>query len=84
MGKLESRPDFDRMLAYMREGETLVVWRLDRLGLLRGLRSGPSIRAVPTAGQAHPNVRVTRAGSSGVEGFRSDRKGEEKWVGNDG
>ena len=27
-----SRPDFDRMLTYLREGDTVVVWKIDRLG----------------------------------------------------
>jgi len=35
-GKLEHRPALDDMLAHLRPGDTLVVWRLDRLG--RSLR----------------------------------------------
>lgn len=35
-GKLESRPALDEMLAHLRAGDTVVVWRLDRLG--RSLR----------------------------------------------
>ena len=31
-GKLESRPQLDRALDHLRPGDTLVVWRLDRLG----------------------------------------------------
>lgn len=35
-GVLTQRPELDAALAYLREGDTLVVWRLDRLG--RSLR----------------------------------------------
>jgi DNA invertase Pin-like site-specific DNA recombinase len=35
-GKLERRPALDRMLAQLRPGDTVVIWRLDRLG--RSLR----------------------------------------------
>lgn len=35
-GKLESRPELDELLAHVRPGDTVVVWRLDRLG--RSLR----------------------------------------------
>ena len=35
-GKLEHRPGLDQMLNHLRSGDTLVVWRLDRLG--RSLR----------------------------------------------
>ena len=35
-GKLEHRPGLDEMLAQLRPGDTVVVWRLDRLG--RSLR----------------------------------------------
>ena len=35
-GAREKRPDLDRCLGYLRAGDTLVVWRLDRLG--RSLR----------------------------------------------
>lgn len=31
-GKRMSRPEFDRMLTYLREGDVLVVWKIDRLG----------------------------------------------------
>jgi DNA invertase Pin-like site-specific DNA recombinase len=31
-GAKTSRPDLDRCLAELREGDTLVIWRLDRLG----------------------------------------------------
>jgi DNA invertase Pin-like site-specific DNA recombinase len=31
-GKRMSRPDFDRMLTYLRQGDTVVVWKIDRLG----------------------------------------------------
>lgn len=31
-GTLATRPQFDAALAYLREGDTLVVWKLDRLG----------------------------------------------------
>lgn len=31
-GALERRPELDRALDYLRPGDTLVVWRLDRLG----------------------------------------------------
>ena len=31
-GSLASRPELDRMLAHLREGDVVVVWRLDRLG----------------------------------------------------
>jgi DNA invertase Pin-like site-specific DNA recombinase len=31
-GKLDSRPQLDRVLDQLRPGDTLVVWRLDRLG----------------------------------------------------
>lgn len=31
-GTLASRPEFDAALAYLREGDTFVVWKLDRLG----------------------------------------------------
>ncbi|AGM27687.1 resolvase [Mycobacteroides abscessus] len=30
-GSVSSRPELDRCLAHLREGDTLVVWRLDRL-----------------------------------------------------
>jgi DNA invertase Pin-like site-specific DNA recombinase len=35
-GTLQARPELDRLLDHLREGDTLVVWRLDRLG--RSLR----------------------------------------------
>src|SRR3954462_15589167 len=35
-GTKESRPGLDEALSYIRKGDTLVVWRLDRLG--RSLR----------------------------------------------
>lgn len=35
-GALDQRPDLERLLDHLREGDTLVVWRLDRLG--RSLR----------------------------------------------
>ena len=35
-GKTDSRPELTRVLDYLREGDVLVVWRLDRLG--RSLR----------------------------------------------
>ncbi len=35
-GTLTARPELDRLLDHLREGDTLVVWRLDRLG--RSLR----------------------------------------------
>ena len=35
-GSLDSRPKLDQVLDHLREGDTLVVWRLDRLG--RSLR----------------------------------------------
>jgi DNA invertase Pin-like site-specific DNA recombinase len=35
-GKLASRPELDRMLEQVRPGDTVVIWRLDRLG--RSLR----------------------------------------------
>ena len=35
-GKLDRRPELERILDHLREGDTLVVWRLDRLG--RSLR----------------------------------------------
>lgn len=35
-GSVSSRPELDRCLAHLREGDTLVVWRLDRLA--RSLR----------------------------------------------
>ena len=31
-GRQMSRPDFDRMLTYLRQGDTVVVWKIDRLG----------------------------------------------------
>ncbi|MGP9651504.1 recombinase family protein [Glutamicibacter sp. AOP38-B1-38] len=31
-GSLESRPELDKLLGQIRPGDTLVVWRLDRLG----------------------------------------------------
>jgi DNA invertase Pin-like site-specific DNA recombinase len=31
-GTLASRPELDKALAYLREGDVLVVWKLDRLG----------------------------------------------------
>jgi len=31
-GSLASRPQLDRMLDHLREGDVVVVWRLDRLG----------------------------------------------------
>jgi DNA invertase Pin-like site-specific DNA recombinase len=31
-GRLDRRPQLDALLAYAREGDTIVVWRLDRLG----------------------------------------------------
>ena len=31
-GSLQSRPQLDRMLDHLREGDVVVVWRLDRLG----------------------------------------------------
>jgi DNA invertase Pin-like site-specific DNA recombinase len=31
-GKLAHRPELDKVLDHLREGDTLVVWRLDRLG----------------------------------------------------
>jgi DNA invertase Pin-like site-specific DNA recombinase len=31
-GALHARPELERMLDHLREGDTLVVWRLDRLG----------------------------------------------------
>ena len=31
-GSTTKRPELDKLLAYAREGDTLVVWRLDRLG----------------------------------------------------
>src|SRR5699024_9728728 len=31
-GSLESRPELDKLLDHLRPGDTLVVWRLDRLG----------------------------------------------------
>src|SRR3954462_5349277 len=31
-GSKESRPGLDKALSYIRKGDTLVVWRLDRLG----------------------------------------------------
>ena len=31
-GKHMSRPEFDRMLTYLREGDVVVVWKIDRLG----------------------------------------------------
>jgi DNA invertase Pin-like site-specific DNA recombinase len=31
-GSLASRPEFDKALAHLREGDTLVVWKLDRMG----------------------------------------------------
>ena len=31
-GKRMSRPEFDLMLTYLREGDTVVVWKIDRLG----------------------------------------------------
>jgi DNA invertase Pin-like site-specific DNA recombinase len=31
-GTLASRPELDKALAYVREGDVLVVWKLDRLG----------------------------------------------------
>lgn len=43
-GVKESRPQLDRALEHCRDGDTLVVWRLDRLGRslrhLRGWGSG--------------------------------------------
>ncbi|OHU35713.1 hypothetical protein BKG80_23455 [Mycobacteroides chelonae] len=36
-GSVASRPELDRCLAHLREGDTLVVWRLDRLA--RSLRN---------------------------------------------
>ena len=36
-GARDDRPGFDECLKYLREGDTLVVWRLDRLG--RNMRS---------------------------------------------
>jgi DNA invertase Pin-like site-specific DNA recombinase len=52
-GKLESRPALDDLLEQARPGDTVVVWRLDRLG--RSLRhlletvSGLEQRGVATA-----------------------------------
>jgi DNA invertase Pin-like site-specific DNA recombinase len=40
-GSRTDRPGLDAALAYLREGDTLVVWRLDRLG-----RNLPHVRAV--------------------------------------
>ena len=31
-GKKMSRPDFDLLLSHLREGDTIVVWKIDRLG----------------------------------------------------
>lgn len=31
-GSLASRPEFDKCLDHLREGDTLIVWKLDRLG----------------------------------------------------
>ncbi|WP_196374353.1 recombinase family protein, partial [Propionibacterium freudenreichii] len=31
-GALEHRPELDKLLDQLRPGDTLVVWRLDRLG----------------------------------------------------
>lgn len=31
-GRRADRPELERMLAFLREGDTLVVWKLDRLG----------------------------------------------------
>lgn len=63
-GALEKRPQLDRILHDLRPGDTLVVWRLDRLG--RSLRhlievvTDPSIGALraPSSGRAHGLITV--------------------------
>ncbi len=57
-GKLESRPAFDDLLEQVRPGDTLVVWRLDRLG--RSLR--------------HLLETVARPGAPGGGLHQSDRE----------
>jgi DNA invertase Pin-like site-specific DNA recombinase len=67
-GKLTERPELALCLGYLRAGDTLVVWRLDRLG--RSLRHlvetvnklaerGVAFRSgrPPTPGQRHPGRR---------------------------
>src|SRR5262249_50300997 len=41
-GKLTERPELSLCLGYSRAGDTLVVWRLDRLGRCRGIWWRPS------------------------------------------
>jgi len=38
-GALARRPELDRVLGELRDGDTLVVWRLDRLGRSPAVRS---------------------------------------------
>ena len=36
-GARDDRPGFAECMRYLREGDTLIVWRLDRLGRMRGI-----------------------------------------------
>lgn len=53
-GKLTERPELTLCLEYLRAGDRLVVWRLDRLGLVVAASGGDRQRA----GRARGCVRV--------------------------
>jgi DNA invertase Pin-like site-specific DNA recombinase len=57
-GSLKHRPELDACLDYMRAGDTLVVWRLDRLG--RGLKAPD--RSDRAASRPRDRVPVTHRG----------------------
>jgi DNA invertase Pin-like site-specific DNA recombinase len=59
-GAREDRPGLDALLRYAREGDTVIVWRLDRLG--RSLS-----HVVRTAGELHARGIAIRGLNDGVD-----------------
>lgn len=53
-GAMWSRPELDKALAYMREGDTLIVTRLDRLGR----NAHETVTTIANLGERGMNVRV--------------------------
>ena len=71
-GAKDERPQFLEMLKFARSGDTIVVWRLDRLGRTNrparaaspGRPASPSRRAAPRA-RASPSRRTSPRVSAG-------------------
>jgi hypothetical protein len=78
-GTLRKRPQLDACLEYLRPGDTLVVWRLDRLG--RSLRNLVDVIAALEQRRAAPGVASPASAPAPREAESGERNREQRGEG---